>query len=201
MCTVQPLQGCAVDKNKLCKRPGCARSPKAKGLCHYHYNLERYPYSPVVSEPRTCDDCGEWFTPVKRQRNFRCKECMATYRKEYARKWREDNNDHKRRYDTAYRAAHTEERRIQKHNRRSKMSQPILTMHLANKRYMCHICGGDFPINATNGDPLYPTIDHVWPLSKGGTNTIDNIEWAHASCNFQKSDKTHGWDNIRPVLT
>lgn len=57
---------------------------------------------------------------------------------------------------------------------------------------ICQICGK--PIDATaieNGHikRLYPTIDHIIPLSKGGTHTWDNVRLAHMSCNAGKRDK------------
>jgi len=35
----------------------------------------------------------------------------------------------------------------------------------------------------------YPSIDHIKPLSKGGTHTWDNIQLAHISCNSRKYNK------------
>lgn len=35
----------------------------------------------------------------------------------------------------------------------------------------------------------YPSVDHVFPLSKGGTHTWDNVRIAHRLCNTLKSDK------------
>lgn len=35
----------------------------------------------------------------------------------------------------------------------------------------------------------YPSVDHVFPLSKGGTHTWDNVRIAHRLCNILKSDK------------
>jgi 5-methylcytosine-specific restriction endonuclease McrA len=53
----------------------------------------------------------------------------------------------------------------------------------------CHICQS--PI-----DPLLPrtskqglTVDHVIPLSRGGSDNIENLRPAHWSCNNRKSDK------------
>lgn len=36
--------------------------------------------------------------------------------------------------------------------------------------------------------PKYPTIDHVIPLSKGGTHTWDNVRLACKSCNEKKAE-------------
>lgn len=34
----------------------------------------------------------------------------------------------------------------------------------------------------------YPSIDHVIPISKGGTHTWDNVRLAHHHCNSIKKD-------------
>ncbi len=36
---------------------------------------------------------------------------------------------------------------------------------------------------------LYPSIDHVVPLAKGGAHTWDNVKLAHRICNTRKSDR------------
>jgi hypothetical protein len=46
---------------------------------------------------------------------------------------------------------------------------------------MCQYCG----VYASDGD-----TDHVLPLTKGGTDSIDNLVWACKTCNREKSDKT-----------
>lgn len=38
--------------------------------------------------------------------------------------------------------------------------------------------------------PDAPTIDHIIPVSKGGTNDESNLQTAHWSCNSIKSDGT-----------
>lgn len=54
--------------------------------------------------------------------------------------------------------------------------------------WMCHLC--DRRINRRLRLPNWwaATIDHVIPLSKGGTHTWDNVRASHAYCNFKKSD-------------
>lgn len=52
----------------------------------------------------------------------------------------------------------------------------------------CAICGlpcfygGDYLAD------LYPTIDHIIPISKGGGHTWDNVQLAHRLCNINKSN-------------
>jgi 5-methylcytosine-specific restriction endonuclease McrA len=41
----------------------------------------------------------------------------------------------------------------------------------------------------TNADE-YGSIDHVLPVSKGGTHTWNNVRLAHRGCNMAKRDRT-----------
>jgi 5-methylcytosine-specific restriction endonuclease McrA len=40
-----------------------------------------------------------------------------------------------------------------------------------------------------HGHPLYLTIDHVIPLSKGGEHSPLNVQAAHATCNYSKGNR------------
>lgn len=57
---------------------------------------------------------------------------------------------------------------------------------------ICQLCG--MPVDSTDrkGNSIgriYPTIDHIVPLSKGGSHTWDNVQLAHMACNSSKCDK------------
>ena len=57
----------------------------------------------------------------------------------------------------------------------------------------CAICGGMCDLNDRsygNGNgPLYPSMDHIIPLCKGGSHTWDNVQVAHLICNSRKNAK------------
>ena len=58
---------------------------------------------------------------------------------------------------------------------------------------ICQICGkvvDDTDIGNGHIKKLYPSIDHIIPLSKGGTHTWDNVQLAHMGCNAGKQDRT-----------
>ena len=62
----------------------------------------------------------------------------------------------------------------------------------------CYLCGGqcDFDDYRKDGENFivgdtYPSIDHVHPMSKGGSHTWDNVKLAHHRCNTLKRDKTY----------
>lgn len=57
---------------------------------------------------------------------------------------------------------------------------------------ICQICGKPIDKSSFSGKgcgPLYPTIDHIIPLSKGGNHVWDNVQLAHLKCNSMKGDR------------
>ena len=60
---------------------------------------------------------------------------------------------------------------------------------IAKDQPPCHVCGNDIHYQAHHLDPLSFTIDHITPISRGGSDTLDNIAAAHRKCNRDKSDK------------
>lgn len=53
----------------------------------------------------------------------------------------------------------------------------------------CYLCGNKVDRDSHYTSNRYPTIEHVVPLSKGGTHTWDNVKLAHRLCNMYKGDK------------
>lgn len=47
---------------------------------------------------------------------------------------------------------------------------------------ICHICGESCQMNSWH-------LDHIIPLSRGGTHTYDNVAVSHPICNIRKKDK------------
>lgn len=50
----------------------------------------------------------------------------------------------------------------------------------------CGICGGDMDRELRWPDPFSNSIDHIIPLSRGGTHEAHNLQWAHLRCNVSK---------------
>lgn len=54
----------------------------------------------------------------------------------------------------------------------------------------CAICGkvcdwNDHSWSKYSG-PMYPSIDHIVPMAKGGPHTWENVQVAHIICNSEK---------------
>ena len=69
-----------------------------------------------------------------------------------------------------------------------------ITLKRVRAKYndVCQICGllvDDTAIENGHIKRLYPTVDHIIPLSKGGSHTWENVRLAHMSCNAGKCDR------------
>lgn len=73
---------------------------------------------------------------------------------------------------------------------------PSVTLKKLIKRdgLRCAICGemcdlSDRGYSKYSG-PMYPSIDHIVPMSKGGGHVWNNVQVAHIICNSEKGDNT-----------
>lgn len=53
----------------------------------------------------------------------------------------------------------------------------------------CYICGKRPLFNVDIYDDLYPNVDHIVPISKGGSHTWDNVKLTCRKCNVIKGAK------------
>lgn len=54
--------------------------------------------------------------------------------------------------------------------------------------WRCQLCGEPVDRTANAPQPMAPTLDHIVPLSRGGSHTLENCQVAHFICNSRKSD-------------
>ena len=138
---------------------------------------------------RRCIACGEEIPDsLRRDARFCSTECQQAA-------WYALNDEHCREAATAWRLAHPDERRDADHRRRARIAQtasePIdLEALWIEQGEQCGICGDPIPAAAVFPDPLSKSIDHIVPLSRGGTHTRDNVQFAHLVCNERKGAKT-----------
>lgn len=105
---------------------------------------------------------------------------------EKARRQTEEYQERRRKRRRKCRPRETEYcriRRAKKYKSARNFSENDWLQILKDQDYKCKYCGQPF------SDDLPPTVDHVWPLSKGGHHTATNIVAACKSCNAQKHAK------------
>lgn len=85
--------------------------------------------------------------------------------------------------------------RIKTVKRQSKTTMPSrLAADQVLREYgdKCHICKDAIDLNLPRTSRMGLTVDHVIPLSKGGSDELTNLRPAHWICNNRKSDKIYG---------
>lgn len=60
----------------------------------------------------------------------------------------------------------------------------------ARDKWVCQLCGRKVKRGAVAPHPLAPSLDHILPISKGGTHEPANAQLAHFGCNSLKGDRT-----------
>lgn len=122
---------------------------------------------------RTCKECGKAFNANNLNNNY----CSDSCKRKYNNRMKEIS-----RY---------------KYKKNGKVDYDISLKKLYKRdKGICHICSRKCDYNDYNDDNNifivgkdYPSIDHVFPKSKGGTHTWDNVKLAHMKCNTEKRDK------------
>ena len=135
---------------------------------------------------------------------YQCKACRVLY----FRMWRKENVARSTAYTTKYRQQHRQQynarvrlyrkdrAHVWDHNRRARLlAGGIYTIQewcalLEKYEYRCLACGSKDHI----------VVDHVIPLSRGGMNTIDNLQPLCFTCNAKKHAKTIDYRPDRIVV-
>lgn len=130
----------------------------------------------------TCKNCGKQFD---RDTHIGGK---ATYCRPCAHKASQETNKKSRRIAKSRRRA-----RIR--NTKNESIDPFDVFDAAD--WTCYLCGEKTPKSLRGTyDNRAPELDHIQPLSKGGTHTLDNVACCCRKCNHIKSDTVlhpSGW--------
>lgn len=141
---------------------------------HPHYDRDRWrKIRGTVIYKKTCIICGKEFETPFQQATTCSKGCSKLYKT-----YKHDNRLDRLRSNGEVDADITIDKLIERDDG------------------VCHICGKKIDkedYRYQDGHRItghnYPTIDHVIPVSKGGTHTWDNVKLAHMVCNAQKGAK------------
>lgn len=133
-----------------------------------------------------CTNCGERFMGDNRRANKFCsRKCFYEF---IGAKPSELGSESSGRYSGI---SHI--KRAKKHGVAYEYIKPIDIYKRDN--FKCGICNGDIDMNLPHPHPMSASIDHIIPISVGGTHTWDNVQSAHLTCNIKKSNKVGGVEN------
>lgn len=154
---------CEVNGNGGLRKQFCSNDclTKARG----HIKTHRSPNSCPLP---VCIDCCQVFgaSPLGTGRwsdGNRCADCLKT------------NGDNTSRRHAARRIG----------------DRPTIAKLAERDGAVCGLCSGPVDMALKGTDWLGPTVDHIVPLSLGGTDTMDNTQLTHRSCNVRR--------NVKPV--
>lgn len=131
-----------------------------------------------------CSSCG-YIT-----KHYSKGECNRCYKKkEYKRNRSTYLNRFKKHYkdNKEYYREKKNKRRVLKH------SGKYVYINIYNiykrDRWKCGICGLRVNVKLKHPHPYSPSLDHIVPLSKGGSHTPENVQLAHLRCNLSKGNR------------
>ncbi|MFJ4637603.1 HNH endonuclease [Streptomyces hygroscopicus] len=155
-----------------------------------------YCAEPVLNPARK--QCGKPEC-TKQAKAERMRDYMRTYRatdgggcrrreQEYAKAYREANGHWRKRYPEA--AALSDARR------RALIEAALKAERFAPRdvyerdKWTCGLCRRPVDPGLAWPHPMSASVDHILPLSQGGSHTLANVQCAHLSCNSSKGDRT-----------
>ena len=149
-----------------------------------------------------CDDCKAAQSEYMRLRY----EANTENYVERSRRWREREGSRekiaeyarRRRDDPDYRRIKCDAEQRRRALKRNAFVEDVPRLEIFNRdNWQCQIPGCLYPgepvkLDVGRSDPLYASVDHIMPLSKGGLHERSNLATAHFRCNSTKNDRIEG---------
>ena len=107
---------------------------------------------------------------------------------EYERKRRQTAEHWRKRYPAAAAAGDARRRAVIKQAITGESFTPV-QVHERDD-WTCGLCREPVDAGLVWPHPMSASIDHIVPLSQGGSHALVNVQCAHLSCNCRKGDRT-----------
>lgn len=169
-----------------------------------------------LPDPRPCAECGTGFVPGLRRDStaFCSRKCRDRARRQAAQArineakpdrlcaWCDKPMPRTMRADArfcsedcnTYAHVTTRKYRRRRGETEKRKGTPLVSIGTlaAVNGWKCPLCGKRINRNLRHPDPAAPSIDHLVPLSRGGTNDEANLQVVHLRCNLAKRDRPQG---------
>lgn len=144
---------------------------------------------------RECVECGASYdAPGRDTKSSRCPECRPKRRAQKVAEWAEAHPDKVYRAKRKWHEANREHVKWVKHSRRvlerGGSSERFTRQQVFDRDgWVCQICGERLRTDVNPLDNAAPTIDHIVPVARGGSHTLDNVQAACFGCNRSKGPR------------
>lgn len=149
------------------QRAEAGRIAAAARYKDHDYSLRKTPRSVPKSE-RACRFCGRVTLMARTQQSCGASKCKLAR-----------NAERNRKYAAARRAIIR--------GLHADVFEP--TEIFDRDGWICQICGDDVDRSASWPDPRSASLDHIIPLSRGGTHIRENAQCSHFQCNVRKGGR------------
>lgn len=187
-------------KTGECKVRDCSRRFYGRDMCQLHYLRERAGLpetlpSDIIDGKRHCTSCQANLDLNKFATDRRRKDGLSIYclkcATAKASSWASENTEKARQSKKLWESNNPDKRLAMVHRRRSWKWASFVedvdrTVLMERDSWVCGICGDPIDRMAKFPAPLSPSIDHIIPLSRGGSHGYENTQAAHLSCNTRK---------------
>jgi hypothetical protein len=194
----------------MCSVIGCFGKQHARALCRIHYQRLYYSGSLELKAPR-CVDCGVGLERKGPREPVRCAACVVKRKRERQRadyaahrtkrlaaqaarrardpesarqrgrgQWAKASSEYKRRVNAGRNARRVCAAVVERYDPRSVFERD---------GWVCYLCGFTIDESLRFPDPLSASIDHLEPLSRGGSDALDNVGATHLRCNMAKGNR------------
>lgn len=199
------------------------RKGKVNGWCKECFRQDhRIKYAPSKGHTdniRKCRECDKEYAPKQRTESYYCsRNCKDKNRKKEIKAKRiaskfdricigcKKNIPRTARADKKWCSEECASK-VRGHTsnaaRRIKTNEPFGTffrIDIYNRdKWICQICKKPVEKNLSFPNPKRASLDHIIPLSRGGTHESGNVQLAHLSCNTSKGNRV-GDVTSRPAL-
>ena len=158
-------------------------------------------------EERQCVYCGRPIEPGRRSDtlvcDMACWNALSTQRKREAKHALErfclvcgDRIPSSRRSDAKYcseRCAQDKRGHVNNAQRRIRVDSDLGSFSrweiYERDKWVCQLCGETVDSELSYPDPKCASLDHVLPLSRGGSHHPENLQLAHLRCNYAAGDR------------
>lgn len=144
---------------------------------------------------KTCPKCGTikkrdgFYEAKSRTDGLRswCSECVKVAAKEYSHLHKEIYRKRAKKYKELHREAYRDHQHKRQALKYQTQSEPIneKVVYLRDG-WICQHCKKRVDKRLKHPNPMCASLDHIIPLTKGGSHTYDNVQLAHLQCNVNK---------------